>query len=94
MSSYWKCPANAYFEETDNKHHRKPGATTVTTLQDDIKRTLEKMMSFSVKSLKSLVDLHRVCNLDRILCWSLIGNIYKIAEDKKLNFYALELKQA
>ena len=52
------------------------------------------MMSFSVKSLKSLVDLHRVCNLDRILCWSLIGNIYKIAEDKKLNFYALELKQA
>lgn len=59
-----------YFEETDSKRYRgRPRTIIVTTLQDDIKRLLEKMPSFSVKSLKNSVDLQRFREIsqDRIL---------------------------
>ena len=63
-----KCSTNAaldyYFEETGDKRYRDWSRTTIiNTLQDDIKRTLEKMPSFSVKSLKNSVDLGRVHEL-------------------------------
>ena len=60
-----KCPANAamdyYFEEAGSKRYcGRLKTTTVNNLKDDMKRTLEKMPSFWVKTLKSSVDLQRV----------------------------------
>ena len=79
-----------YFEETGSKRYRgRPETTIITILQDDMKLTLEKMPSLSVKILKSSVDLQRVCELsqDRILWQNFIANIYKIAGDKKSLVY-------
>ena len=63
-----KWPTNAgmdyYFEETGGNRYRDQSRTTIiNNLQDNIKRTLEKMPSFSVKSLKSSVDLRRIHEL-------------------------------
>ena len=61
----WSCvevrlnaPANAamdyYLDETGSIcYSGRPRTTIVTTLQDDIKRTLENIWSFSVKNLKN-----------------------------------------
>ena len=68
LRSDWKCPTNAgmvyYFEENGSKYYcGRPSTTIVTTLQKNTKRTLEKMLSFSIKSLKSSVDLQHVSEL-------------------------------
>ena len=70
LSSDRKCPANAamdyYFEETGSKRYRgRPRTTIFTTLEDKIKRTVEKTQSFSVKSLKRSVNRQRVRELSQ-----------------------------
>ena len=95
-----KCPANAamdfYFELTNDKKFRgRPRTTLVTTLQSDIKKTLEKIPSFPIKCLKNADDLEcvRTIATNRLLWRDVISKVYRIAEDEKLLSGTFKSKQ-
>ena len=69
-----QCPANNamkfYFEETNAKNYRgRPRTTIVTTLNNDIKRTVRKIQTFPVRVLNKVEDLvHDVSQLRTGMC--------------------------
>ena len=95
-----KCPANSamdfFFEPTDHKKFRgRPRTTLVTTLQSDIKKTLEKNPSFPIKCLKNAEDLDcaRRIAVDRHLWRNVVSCVYRIAEDEKILSGTFKSKQ-
>ena len=63
-----QCPADTamkfYFKETDAKSYRgRPRTTIVTTLNNDIKRTVRKIQTFPVRVLNKVEDLVHVRQL-------------------------------
>ena len=85
-----QCPANKamdfYFEKTDAKGFRgRPRTTIVTTINNDIKRNIDKIPSFQVKALRKLEDLQYIRELaqDRSVWRGIIRNIYEVIEDEK-----------
>ena len=95
-------PANKatlyYFENNYAQQYRgRPRTTVVTTLNNDIQRTRNKLPNPPVITLKSLSDLQKLKELaqDRDAWKKFVNDIYKVAEDEKSHSYqcALELKQ-
>ena len=80
-----QCLANKamdfYFEKTDAKGFRgRPRTTIVTTINNETKRTIDKIPSFQVRVLRKLEDLQYVRELaqDRSVWRGIIRNIYEV----------------
>ena len=75
-----------YFEKTDAKGFRgRPRTTIDTTINNDIKRTADKIASFPVRVLRSSEGLKHIHELaqDRNVWSGIVKNVHKVSEDEK-----------
>ena len=75
-----------YFEKTDAKGFRgRPRTTIAAAINNDIKRTPDKIAEFPVRVLTSLENLKLIRELawDRNVWSGIVKNIHKVAEDEK-----------
>ena len=84
-----KTPANKailyYFENNYAQQYRgRPRTTIVTTLNNNIQRTRNKLPNLPNITLKSLFDLQKFKELaqDRDAWKKFVNDIYKVAEDE------------
>ena len=76
----------SYFEPNSfNRFRGRPRCTIVTTLNKDIKNTLNTKHNFPITQIKSRENLQYVCQLayDRKLWKDIIENICGVAEAEK-----------